>query len=62
MRISANGRYGTMGHSGWGFSPTVFQLKAMLFHAGILADRGMELSRLNPREDEWSLREPFPNR
>lgn len=36
-------------------SPTVFQLKAMLFHAGILAERGAEPSRLEPAEDDWGL-------
>ena len=39
-------------------SPTVFQLKAMLYHTGILTDRGAEPSRLEPREDVWALREP----
>ncbi|QCS41341.1 hypothetical protein [Natrinema versiforme] len=39
-------------------SPTVFQLKAMLFHTGILTDRGAEPSRLEPLEDVWALREP----
>jgi hypothetical protein len=40
-------------------SPTVFQLKAMLFHAGILTDRGAEPSNLEPTDDDWSLREPL---
>ena len=39
-------------------SPTVFQLKAMLYHTGILTDRGAEPSRLEPLEDVWALREP----
>ncbi len=39
-------------------SPTVFQLKAMLFHAGIVADRGKEPHRLDPTEDIWALRQP----
>ncbi|MFA9416969.1 hypothetical protein [Natrinema sp. HArc-T2] len=39
-------------------SPTVFQLKAMLYHTGILAERGAEPSRLEPLEDVWALREP----
>ena len=39
-------------------SPTVFQLKAMLYHAGILTERGTEPSNLAPRSDEWRLREP----
>lgn len=40
-------------------SPTVFQLKAMLYHAGILAERGAEPSRLAPATDVWSLRNPL---
>jgi hypothetical protein len=43
-------------------SPTVFQLKAMLYHAGILTDRGAEPSNLEPTEDEWRLREPLSAR
>jgi hypothetical protein len=39
-------------------SPTVFQLKAMLFHAGILTSRGAEPSNLDPETDVWALREP----
>ncbi|AFZ73447.1 hypothetical protein [Natronobacterium gregoryi] len=39
-------------------SPTVFQLKAMLYHAGILTDRGAEPSTLEPTADVWALREP----
>jgi hypothetical protein len=42
-------------------SPTVFQLKAMLYHAGILADRGTEPHRLDPSTDSWRLREPLAN-
>jgi hypothetical protein len=38
-------------------SPTVFQLKAILYHAGILTDRGAEPSNLDPNEDVWALRE-----
>ena len=38
-------------------SPTVFQLKAILYHAGILTDRGAEPSNLDPTEDAWALRE-----
>ncbi|QPV64267.1 hypothetical protein I7X12_06530 [Halosimplex litoreum] len=37
-------------------SPTVFQLKAMLYHAGVLTERGSEPHRLDPREDRWALR------
>jgi len=40
-------------------SPTVFQLKAMLYHAGVLADRGAEPHRLDPTSDRWTLREPL---
>jgi len=39
-------------------APTVFQLKAMLFHAGILTKRGAEPHRLDPESDVWQLREP----
>jgi hypothetical protein len=39
-------------------SPTVFQLKAMLYHAGILTSRGAEPSNLDPTSDVWVLREP----
>ncbi|RQG93290.1 hypothetical protein EA462_01525 [Natrarchaeobius halalkaliphilus] len=39
-------------------SPTVFQLKAMLYHAGILTERGREPHRLEPTEDVWALRQP----
>ncbi|SEH13054.1 hypothetical protein SAMN04487967_1118 [Natronorubrum sediminis] len=38
-------------------SPTVFQLKAMLYHVGILTERGAEPHRLEPLEDVWALRE-----
>jgi len=40
-------------------SPTVFQLKAMLFHAGILTERGSEPANLDPPADEWALCEPL---
>jgi hypothetical protein len=40
-------------------SPTVFQLKAMLYHSGILTDRGAEPHRLDPTDDIWQLREPL---
>jgi hypothetical protein len=40
-------------------SPTVFQLKAMLYHAGILTERGAEPHRLDPKSDSWKLREPL---
>ena len=40
-------------------SPTVFQLKAMLYHAGVLTDRGAEPHRLDPTGDVWALRQPL---
>jgi hypothetical protein len=40
-------------------APTVFQLKTMLFHAGILAERGTEPHRLDPAADSWRLRDPL---
>jgi len=40
-------------------SPTVFQLKTMLYHAGILAERGTEPNRLDPSTESWRLREPL---
>jgi hypothetical protein len=40
-------------------SPTVFQLKAILYHAGILAERGAEPHRLEPISDSWALRQPL---
>jgi hypothetical protein len=43
-------------------APTVFQLKAMLYHAGILTDRGAEPHRLDPTTDVWRLREPLDAR
>ena len=39
-------------------APTVFQLKAMLYHTGILTERGAEPHRLDPTDDVWALREP----
>jgi hypothetical protein len=41
-------------------SPTVFQLKAMLYHAGILTERGAEPNRLDPTTDVWRLRQTLP--
>ncbi len=38
-------------------SPTVFQLKAMLYHAGILTERGAEPNNLDPTTDIWALRD-----
>ncbi|WP_423751705.1 hypothetical protein [Salinirarus marinus] len=43
-------------------SPTVFQLKAMLYHAGILTSRGSEPSNLEPATDTWKLRESVVQR
>lgn len=40
-------------------SPTVFQLKAMLYHVGILTERGAEPTNLDPVEDIWMLRDPI---
>jgi hypothetical protein len=40
-------------------SPTVFQLKTMCYHAGILTETGTEPSNLDPAADEWALREPL---
>jgi len=31
----------------------------MLYHAGILAERGTEPHRLEPSTDSWRLREPL---
>jgi hypothetical protein len=38
-------------------APTVFQLKAMLYHAGIPTERGREPDRLLQAVDVWALRE-----
>jgi len=40
-------------------APTTFQLKAMLYHAGFVVERGAEPSRLDPAADRWALREPL---
>ncbi|MBV0901550.1 hypothetical protein [Haloarcula salina] len=40
-------------------SPTVFQLKAMYYHAGVLTTRGAEPSNLDPAADEWALCDPL---
>ncbi|MGM0605970.1 MAG: hypothetical protein ACQETB_09935 [Halobacteriota archaeon] len=47
-------RDGTVYHS-----PTVFQLKAILYHVGFLTERGSEPHRLDPTTDVWALREPI---
>ncbi|MFP8957687.1 hypothetical protein ACLI4Y_13250 [Natrialbaceae archaeon A-CW3] len=39
-------------------APTVFQLKAMLYHTGLLTSRGAEPHRLEPLEDVWALCDP----
>jgi hypothetical protein len=36
-------------------APTVFQLKAMLYHTGILTERGRKPNRLDPLDDVWAL-------
>jgi hypothetical protein len=43
-------------------SPTVFQLKAMLYHAGVLTERGAEPHRLDPTTDVWRLRNALDDR
>lgn len=40
-------------------SCTVFQLKAILYHAGILTERGAEPHRLDPTRDVWALTAPI---
>lgn len=40
-------------------APTVFQLKTMLYHSGLLAERGVEPHRLDPTADGWALRQPL---
>jgi hypothetical protein len=40
-------------------SPTVFQLKTILYHAGVLTESGTEPSNLDPTSDEWALCEPL---
>ena len=40
-------------------SPTVFQLKAIYYHAGIVTDRGAEPSNLDPETDAWALCDPL---
>jgi len=39
-------------------APTVFQLKAILYHVGMLEARGSEPHRLDPPSDSWRLRQP----
>ena len=43
-------------------SPTVFQLKAILYHAGILQTRGAEPHRLDPETEKWNLCNPLTAR
>jgi len=38
-------------------TPTVFQLKTMLYHAGFLTESGTEPHKLTPATDEWELQE-----
>jgi len=40
----------------------VFQLKAMLYHAGVLTECGVEPSNLDPEADVWKLRTPVDAR
>ena len=41
-------------------SPTLFQYKTMLYHAGLLADRGTEPSAIDdPETTDWGLRDPL---
>ena len=40
-------------------SPTVFHFKAMLYHSGLLTEKGSEPKSLEPTEDRWALREPL---
>jgi len=35
------------------------ELKAMLYHAGVLTERGSEPNKLDPETDTWALREPL---
>jgi hypothetical protein len=37
----------------------VFQLKTILYHAGVLTESGTEPSNLDPTSDEWALCEPL---
>jgi hypothetical protein len=41
-------------------SPTVFQLKAICYHVGLLTERGAEPNRLDPTADTWALRHAVP--
>ena len=40
-------------------SATTFHLKAMLYHAGTLTERGDSPGDLNPTEDVWKLQDPL---
>ncbi|MWV65713.1 hypothetical protein GRS48_12910 [Halorubrum sp. JWXQ-INN 858] len=51
-------RRGPLTEGGSYHSPTVFQLKAVLYHAGFLTETGAEPTRLDPTADVWALREP----
>lgn len=37
--------------------PTVFQLKAIYYHTGIMTERSTEPSNLDPEADEYALRD-----
>lgn len=43
-------------------SPTVFQLKAILYHSGLLTERGSEPSNLEPQDDVWRLYQSLSKR
>jgi len=36
---------------------TTFQFKTMLYHAGIIENRGYDINKFNPEEDIWKLRQ-----
>ena len=40
----------------------VFQFKSLLFHCGVLTERGVDTSRLDPSEDCWELTPAFDYR
>lgn len=40
----------------------VFQFKSLLFHCGVLTERGADTSRLHPPEDRWELASAFDSR
>lgn len=40
---------------------TVYQLKSLLYHSGILTERGSDTSALTPDQDVWALEPDFAN-